>query len=161
MGRLADCLKMNLIWKFLAQEMKRRSLLGQPRGERRASGLFRKSCSPGNVANGWRGLPMITHSGHLDLIIATFADNKWPLSEAGLMTRQWQKLISISGQSRDERWLGNVSPSPWSNIYSDSWSGDYTVLSCGESLGLGLRQPELTSEASAHRGSFVLCHQEN
>jgi hypothetical protein len=28
---------------------------------------------------------MITHSGHLDLIIATFADNKWALSEAGLM----------------------------------------------------------------------------
>ena len=41
---------------------------------------------------------MITHSGHLDLIIATFADNKWVLSEASLIIWQWQKLIWISGQ---------------------------------------------------------------
>lgn len=43
------------------------------------------------------GYVMITHSGHLDLIIATFADNKWVLNEAGLMIWQWQKLIWISG----------------------------------------------------------------
>jgi hypothetical protein len=27
----------------------------------------------------------------------------------------------------------HVSPSPWSNIYSDSWTGDDTVVNCGES----------------------------
>lgn len=79
---------MSLASKFLAQEMERKKPAGIAKGKTRVSDLFRKNCSPRNLTNGWRGYVMITHSGHLDLIIATFADNKWVLSEAGPMI--WQ-----------------------------------------------------------------------
>ena len=83
---------------FLAQEKETETCWDSQGGKRRVSDLFRKNCSPGNLTNGWRGYVMITHSGHLDLIIATFADNKWVLSEASLIIWQWQKLMWISGQ---------------------------------------------------------------